>query len=366
MSSMLARLKKNSTSKIAAPLGKVKLPAYRAVSPAYGLNIALGGDLKGALRPGHLCVAGESRHFKTNICLLLAAAWLDEYPDAALLFVDTEWGTGEETVNYFRSCGVDTDRVFHAPVEDVEEMKFEITKQLNGLEKDDKLIIVVDSIGGSASRKEAENADDGHSAQDMGLRAKAINSMFRVITPKLKRTGTPLLSVNHVYGDQYSKTISGGQKILLSADDAWILGKRQGDKVDGEIQGHEFIINIEKSRTVKEKRKIPLIVTYEGGVEFYSPLFDIAKTLGFIVSPSRGWWTWVDPTTGEAHDKNFREKEIRANEGNFWEEIAFKTNDFNDAIRARYRLDSNALIKAAEEELKEIEEIEAEIEADDA
>ena len=351
MSSLTERIKKNSRSKVSNFLGKVKLPDNKASTAAYAINIALEGDLNGAIRPGHLLIAGDSRHFKTSIALVCAKAWMDKYPEGALLFIDTEFGASEE---YFASCGIDTDRVLHVPVSDIEEIKFELSKQLDALEKDDKLIVIVDSLGGAASRKEAEDADRGHSAQDMGLRAKAINSMWRVLTPKMKMTGTPIITINHIYdGDHHQKIISGGRKVLLSADDAWIISRRQ-EKEGTEVKGYAFIINVEKSRKVREKSKIPLYVSFDGGILTHRPLVDIATETGWMVSPSKGWRCIVDPETGEVIGNNFRERD--AYEPEFWTDL-IKNPKFNESIRKRYRLGENALLRAAEKEQEELEEI---------
>ena len=51
-----------------------------------------------------------------------------------------------------------------------------------------------------------------------------------------------------------------------SADNIWIIGRRQTKEGD-DVIGYEFIINIEKSRFVKEKSQFPLTVTFEGGID---------------------------------------------------------------------------------------------------
>ncbi|UQJ95780.1 RecA-like recombination protein [Klebsiella phage CPRSB] len=49
-----------------------------------------------------------------------------------------------------------------------------------------------------------------------------------------------------------------------------------------EVVGYDFIMNIEKSRFVKEKSKFPLHVTYEGGISMYSGLLDLAMEMNFV------------------------------------------------------------------------------------
>ena len=44
------------------------------------------------------------------------------------------------------------------------------------------------------------------------------------------------------------------------------------------------MINVEKSRYVKEKSKIPITVSWEGGVKSYSGLLDCALAGGYVLS----------------------------------------------------------------------------------
>ena len=84
----------------------------------------------------------------------------------------------------------------------------------------------------------------------------------------------PLLAVNHTYqeiGLFPKQIVSGGTGITYSADNVWIIGRQQ-DKVGTEIQGYHFVINVEKSRFVREKSKIPISVSWEGGIEKWSGL----------------------------------------------------------------------------------------------
>ena len=70
-----------------------------------------------------------------------------------------------------------------------------------------------------------------------------------------------------------------------------------------EIKGYNFIINVEKSRYVREKSKIPITVAWEGGIQKYSGIIDIALEGGFVHKPSPGWYAKVDKKTGEVGEK---------------------------------------------------------------
>src|SRR5690606_1466013 len=90
-------------------------------------------------------------------------------------------------------------------------------------------------------------------------------------------------------------------------------------KEGSDIAGYTFTINIEKSRRVKEKSKIPLTVMFDGGITRWSGLLDLALEGGFVVKPSMGWYQKVDPETGELIGGKYRAKETNTEE--FWEDI---------------------------------------------
>jgi RecA/RadA recombinase len=280
---------------------------------------------------------------------MMAAAYQKKYDDAVVLFYDSEFGTPQ---SYFESFGIDLDRVLHTPITDVEQLKFDITTQLNQIDKGEKVVIIIDSIGNLASKKEVDDALDGKSVADMS-RAKQLKSLFRIVTPHLNLKDIPLVCVNHTYKEigMFPKDIvSGGTGSYYSSDAIWIIGRRQ-EKEGTEIAGYHFVINIEKSRHVREKSQIPITVTFEGGISKWSGLLDISEKLGYINKPKVGWYEAVNPSTGEVlSDKLMRAKEFAIN-GDFWKMMLTKT-DLADAIRKRYSMANGALISDEVEEAK--------------
>jgi RecA/RadA recombinase len=263
----------------------------------------------------------------------MAKSYLDKYPDAALLFYDSEFGTPQ---SYFDTFGIDTSRVVHTPLTDVEQLKFDIMQQLQNVERGDHLIIVIDSIGNLASKKEVEDALEGKSVADM-TRAKQLKSLFRMVTPHLNLKDIPLIVVNHTYKEigLYPKDIvGGGTGAMYSADNVYILGRQQ-EKDGTEIVGYNFIINVEKSRYVKEKSKIPVSVSFEGGLSKWSGLLDVALESGHVIKPSNGWYSRVDKETGVVEDKKYRIKDTDAKD--FW--LPILTNKtFYDFIKNKYSI----------------------------
>jgi len=208
--SILDKIKKNTSIKESAILSKSKFFTEKDMIPTAIpiINVALSGKLDGGLTPGLTMWAGPSKHFKTAFSLLMAKSYLDKYEDAALLFYDSEFGTPQ---SYFDSFGIDTDRVLHTPLTDIEQLKFDVMQQLTNLDRKDKLIIIIDSIGNLASKKEVDDALEGKSVADMS-RAKQVKSLFRMVTPHLTMKDIPMIVVNHTYKEigMFPKDIVGG------------------------------------------------------------------------------------------------------------------------------------------------------------
>ena len=346
--SLIDKLMKNSTIKSTAPIMDSKVFGKKdmAPTPVPMVNVALSGRVDGGLVPGLLMLAGPSKHFKSAFALLMAAAHQKKYEDSVVLFYDSEFGT---PASYFESFGIDMDRVIHTPVTDVEQLKFDIMKQLDQIEKKDNVVILIDSIGNLASKKEVDDAMDGKSVADMS-RAKQMKSLFRMVTPHLNLKDIPLIAVNHTYKEigMYPKDIvSGGTGAYYSADAIWIIGRQQ-EKEGTEIAGYHFVINIEKSRHVREKSKIPITVTFEGGISKWSGLMDVAEKLGFLRKPKVGWFEAVDPETGEVlSEKLMRAKEVNTS-GAFWK-MMFEKTDLANAIKNKYTMATRSLINEDEE-----------------
>ena len=340
--SILDKIKKNSSIKDSAILSKSKFFTNKDMIPTSVpiINVALSGKLDGGLTPGLTMWAGPSKHFKTAFSLLMAKSYLDKYPDAALLFYDSEFGTPQ---SYFDSFGIDTSRVLHTPLTDIEQLKIDIMQQLNQVERGEHLIIVVDSIGNLASIKEVNDALEGKTVGDMS-RAKAVKSLFRMVTPHLSLKDIPMIVVNHTYMEigMFPKAIvGGGTGSYYSADNIFIIGRQQ-EKEGTEIVGYNFIINVEKSRYVKEKSKIPVTVRHDGGISRWSGLLDIALDSGHVIKPSNGWYSKVDTESGVIEDKKYRIKDTDSSE--FWLPI-LKQKSFQKFVSDTYQISTESIMQ---------------------
>jgi len=259
---------------------------------------------------------------------------MKKFPESVCLFYDSEFGT---PLKYFEKFGIEVDRVVHTPITDVEELKHDIVSQLKALERNERVIIMIDSLGNLASKKEIDDAQDGKVVADMS-RAKSMKSLFRMITPLLAIKDIPMIAINHVYaqiGAMFPQNVqNGGTGVQYSPNSVFFVGREQTR--DGtDVIGYKFSLNIEKSRLVQEKSKFPIEVSFENGINKWSALLDIAMDIGFVVSPTKGWYSRVYDD-GSIEEKKWRRKDTDSNE--FWDAL-FDNPEFDKAIIKRYRLD---------------------------
>ena len=342
MSELIDRIKKNSTIKETNVLSQSKLFSTKDLiqTAVPALNVALSGKLDGGLTPGLTIFAGPSKHFKTAFAMMLLKSFLDKYDDGVVLFYDSEFGAPQ---SYFENFGIDTGKVVHTPITDIEQLKHDIMKQVNELERKDRVMIVVDSVGNLASKKEVDDALDGKSVADM-TRAKQMKSLFRMITPHLTIKDIPMVVVNHTYMEigMFPKAIvSGGTGIYYSADNIFIIGRQQ-EKQGTEVVGYNFIINVEKSRYVREKSKIPIEVTFQGGISKWSGLLDMALESGHVIKPSNGWYQLA------TEEKKHRLNDTYNKE--FWMPVLTDPT-FSDWIEKRYRMAGGQMMEGENVEI---------------
>ena len=310
------------------------------------LDIALSGEIGKGLTRGLTIFAGPSKHFKSLLGLIVIRRYMEEHPDATCMFYDSEWGTTED---YFKGTGIDTSRVVHAGVATLEELRNEIAGALDLIEKGEKIIFFIDSIGNLASKKEIDDALSGSDKADM-TRAKVIKSITRIAAGYLNTKNIPMIMIGHTYGtmEMYSKPIlSGGTGIYYNANNIIFIGREQVKNVKKEFVGWQYNLKIEKSRFVKEGTKLPFKVTYDHWVHKYSGLQEIALEGGYIKKPKGGYFTRVCV----ADDKQWHGNNHVDHSEDFWTPI-FETTDFLEYVKNTFQL-KIALAKESEDNGKE-------------
>ena len=339
--SFLNRLKKNRAIEGTAILSDSKFFDNEMIPldiPV--MNIAFSGMLDGGITAGLTVFAGPSKHGKSVMSAVCARAFMNKYPEAIMLFYDSEFGTPK---SYFQSLGIAPERILHCPLLNIENLKFDIVKQLDFIKTeapDQKIFIFIDSFGNMASKKESQDALDGNAKQDM-TRAKELKSLTRIVTPYLRIMNISMVAVAHTYQtmEMFSKTVvSGGTGIMYSADNVFVMGRRQ-EKEGKEISGFNLIMNVEKSRYCREKVSFPIELRFGKGINKYTGLLDVALKTGDVVAPKQGWYSRV--INGEIEERKWRAK--ASNTSEFWQEM-LESETFKENIKQLYYISSSNLI----------------------
>ena len=343
--SLIEKLKKNSTLKRSAVLSEstAYAPKDLITTPVPMINVALSGKIDGGLGYGLTTIAGKSRHFKTGYLLLLMASFQKKHPNGVILFYDSEFGTPQ---SYFENYNIDISKVIHTPIMNIEELKFDIISQLEGIDDNDEVFIGIDSVGNLASKKEMEDAIAEKSALDM-TRAKSLKGLYRIVTPYLSLKKVPMVQIMHTYDSMDlfpTQILGGGQGAMLSSDTIFFIGKSQDKDSEG-IQGYHFTITIEKSRFIKEKSKIPITVRYDAGIDKFSGLLELAIEGKYVEKSGNGFVRCHIDNDPKFYPKKSEQKDI----GLWWKEVLSNT-DFKNFIESKYALDNRSMLSDEENE----------------
>jgi hypothetical protein len=270
MSSLMEKMLKSGNIKSASILSKsVFFNAKESIPTDLPiLNIAFSGSLDGGLLPGLTVVAGASKSFKTMLSLYCMKAYLERYQDGIAILYDSEFGI---TPEYLESFKIDTSRVIHIPLENVEQLKFDIVQRLQEIDKKDKVFIMIDSIGNLASKKEVEDAENEKSVADMS-RAKSLKSLFRIITPHLTTKNIPCIAINHIYQEMglYPKAIVSGGCVVAGTEIQTPDGLKKvedfnvGEKVIT-LSGDQIVTHVWNPETLEDGMPECYEITFEDG-----------------------------------------------------------------------------------------------------
>ena len=168
---------------------------------SYMFNALLSGSIHGGIPSNKItAVAGESATGKTFFVLGMCKHFLDNNPDAGVIFFESESALTKKLIE---DRGIDSSRMVIMPVTTVQEFRHQslsvAEKYLEQDEADRKpLLFVLDSLGMLSTTKEVEDTAEGKETRDM-TRAQVLKAAFRVLTLKLGRAKVPMVITNHTY-----------------------------------------------------------------------------------------------------------------------------------------------------------------------
>lgn len=252
---------------------------------SYILNAVLSGSLFGGVPNNKITAfAGESATGKTFFVLGIVKAFLDQNPDAGVMYYDTEAAV---TKSMMESRGIDTKRVIVAEPDTIQKFRTHALKTLDYYEKSENrppFMMVLDSLGLLSTTKEMEDTAEGKETRDM-TKAQVIKAAFRVLTLKLAKVKVPLILTNHVYAAVGSyvpmNEISGGSGLKYAASTIAMLSKKK-DKDGTDVVGNIIRVKMYKSRLSKENGQVEVRLSYDKGLDKYYGLLDLAERYNII------------------------------------------------------------------------------------
>jgi len=195
--SLLSRLKGASKSEFAVVMGDEDdyQPRDFIDSGNYLFNAMLSGDpYKGYPSGKIVTLAGVSSSGKTFLALE-AIKNAQKLGYSAILY-DTEFANNDKKVLIDR--GVDVDKLLYVPIDTVENLKTSVINVLDEISDEDKVVIVIDSLGNLSTSKEMEVSASGVEKRDM-TRAQQLKAFFRTCTLKVGLKHVVMICINHVY-----------------------------------------------------------------------------------------------------------------------------------------------------------------------
>ena len=254
---------------------------------SYILNAQLSGSIHGGIPNNRVtAIAGEQATGKTFYAIGIASTFLNDHPDGAVFYFDSE---AAATPDLFRDRGLDAARVWHFPIDTIEEFRTQMIRILDNLlktpEKDRKpLLIILDSLGMLASQKELQDAMDDKQVRDM-TKSQTIKSVFRIITSKLGKLKIPMIVTNHTYktmnpyGDPTD--MGGGSGLKYAASTIMTLTKSKEKDSSKEIIGNIIKVKTYKSRLTKENTQIATRLFFDSrGLDEYYGLLELGEKHG--------------------------------------------------------------------------------------
>jgi len=254
---------------------------------SYIFNALLSGSIYGGLPSNKItAIAGESATGKTFFLMGMVKSFLDDNPDAGVLYFESESAITQQMVI---DRGIDPQRMVIIPVTTVQEFRTQAIKILDSYlaknEADRKpIMLCLDSLGMLSTTKEVEDTSDGKETRDM-TRAQVLKAAFRVLTLKLGRAKVPMIVTNHTYDSMGSmfptKEMGGGSGLKYAASSIVFLSKRK-DKDGKDVVGNIVHCKNHKSRLTIENKMVDVRLSYDKGLDKYYGLLELAIKYGIF------------------------------------------------------------------------------------
>ncbi len=255
-------------------LGQASHLAVKAIptgSLALDWATGVGGVPRGRITEAY----GLESSGKSTLCQHIIAE--AQRQDLACAYIDVEHALDPE---YAVRCGVNLSRVtISQPTTGEEALNIARKLVRSGLFG----VIIVDSVAALVPKAEFEgNIGDNH----MGLQARMMGSMLRMINPDVQASEAALIFTNQIrmkigvmFGNP--ETTTGGNALKFYASMRLELRKKQ-IKEDGQATGHLVTANVTKNKVAAPFRKAEFEINFGAGIDKAADVLDLAAKFGAV------------------------------------------------------------------------------------
>ena len=252
---------------------------------SYIFNALVSGSIYGGVPSNKItAIAGESSTGKTFFCLGIVKHFLDNNPDAGVVYFESESAISKQMIE---DRGIASDRMLIVPVATIEQFRTQACRILDNYveqpeDKRQPLMFVLDSLGMLSTEKEIADVAADKQVRDM-TKSQLIKGAFRVLTLKLGKANVPMLVTNHTYDviGSYvpTKEMGGGSGLKYASSTIIYLSKKK-EKDGTEVVGNIIKCKAQKSRLTKENSQIETRLYYDKGLDRYYGLLELGERGG--------------------------------------------------------------------------------------
>lgn len=266
-------------------------------TPSLDLNRILTGSLfKGLASRTLTLMVGPEASFKSSfMCLCAAEAQKQGYTP---VIIDTE---GAWTEDFVQRWGMDSKNIIYIYESMIENILVALGQIIDG--NDQKLCIIVDSIGGLESHKLIDDAVAGDVKADQGTLARKIKRMLKMILRICKGQDSLAMGSAHMYGNPSgygeSEVVGGGKFVKLAPDTIIALKKTKMLDKDKNVIGNTIKACTLKNRLYPPFNEAIIDINYKDGINPLAGIMNLAVDAGVVTKGGAGWYT--NTITGEKY-----------------------------------------------------------------
>ena len=222
-----------------------------------------------------------------------------------IIYLDSEESISKD---YMKKIGINLSEDWFVPIkiDTIEQATAAVSEVFNAmtpekidkktgeiLENGDKFVIVIDSLAGLMSEKEADEFSKGTAKGDQGQLAKRLKLFVKNINKKIADYDAFCVMVTHAYQsqDMYSPEkwiCTGGKGMQFFPSFSVMLDKA---RIKGDEKGFRMKFEVSKTRFTAPFQKGELVVPYESGIEFTDGLLEVLEEEG-VVKKNGGWYSF--------------------------------------------------------------------------